>query len=277
MTSTSIGVCRIVLLAAVGISLAIEVESRPLPWGFDGHRIVCSIAWRNMQPATQAAVQALLDQDSLRFRQFEEACLWADEVRRRDPRLDRFITAHYINLPRGEDGVDLDEHCAQSLCVVQAILEQKEVLRDASQPALARLEALKWIAHFVGDIHQPMHAGYGDDRGGNEIQVIFDGQLTNLHSVWDFGLIAKSAMEWQQYAGVLGRDISRVDRNQWGSLDPIGWANESYAITEDTVYEFPIGSPVKDEYYYRNIQTVERQLKKAGIRLANLLNEVLGA
>lgn len=246
-----------------------------LPWGYDGHRIVCSIAWRNMTPATQDAVQALLAaDDSLRFRQFEEACLWADEVRRADPRYERFTTAHYINLSRGEDGVNLDEHCAVSLCIVQAIEEQSSILADTTQSINVRLEALKWLGHFVGDVHQPMHVGYAGDRGGNQIEVILSGVPTNLHSVWDYGLIARTGLEWQRYARRLGGDISRVDRHLWSGMNAIDWANESYSISEDTVYEFPLGGDVKDEYYFRNIQTVERQLKKAGVRLANLLNQI---
>ena len=244
------------------------------PWGYDGHRIVCSIAWRNMTPATRTAVQELLDADSLRFRQFEEACLWADDVRRVKPEYDRFITAHHVNLSRRSTGVDLDAHCVLSLCVVQAITEQSSVLADSDRPVRERLDALKWVTHFVGDIHQPMHVGYGDDRGGNRIEIILSGQPTNLHSLWDYGLIAQTGLEWKVYARRLGYDISPVDRRQWASPNPIEWADESYSITEDTVYEFPLGSEVKDEYYYRNIQTVERQLKKAGVRLANLLNGI---
>jgi len=253
---------------------ATTLKADSTPWGYDGHRIVCSIAWRNMTPATQIAVQELLNQDSLRFQQFEEACLWADEVRGDNPEYDRFTTAHYVNLPRRSDGVDPESHCALSLCIVQAISEQREILADSKRSTRERLDALKWVAHFVGDVHQPMHVGYGDDRGGNRIAIILAGQPTNLHSLWDYGLIAHSGLEWNVYARRLGYDISPVDRRQWASPNPIEWADESYSITEDTVYEFPLGSEVKDEYYYRNIQTVERQLKKAGIRLANLLNGV---
>lgn len=249
-----------------------------MPWGSDGHRIVCAIAWRNMTPRTKEAVQQLLDSDtdSLRYHRFEEACLWADEVRYKDERYDRFKTAHYVNTPRGEGGVDTTRDCAGSLCVVEAVVEQRAILADATQPTKTRLEALKWVSHFVGDIHQPLHV-WGEDKGGNEIEVILNGQPTSLHGVWDYGLIAQTGLEWGRYARVLGHDISAVQRRMWSSPDPVEWADESYSICEDTIYQFPIGSDVKDEYYYRNIQTVERQLKKAGIRLANLLNGMFDA
>jgi hypothetical protein len=187
---------------------------------------------------------------------------------------DRFITAHYVNLPRAADGVDPDEHCVVSLCIIEALDEQRAALADSMRSTRERLEALKWVAHFVGDIHQPMHVGYGDDRGGNRIDVLLEREHSNLHALWDYGLIAQTGLPWQRYAAVLGRDISRVDRHLWSGNNVISWANESYSITEDTVYEFPLMTDVEDEYYYRNIQTVERQLKKAGIRLANLLNGI---
>jgi len=248
-----------------------------LPWSQDGHRIVCAIAWRNMTAETQAAVQELLaSDDSLRFHQFEQACLWADEVRRSDPKYDRFTTAHYIHLSRGDASVDPNEQCLVSLCVVQAIEEQRAILSDSTQSKRARLEALKWVSHFVGDVHQPMHVGYGDDLNGNSIDIILSGEPTNLHALWDYALIAKTGLQWERYARRLGRNISRVDRRLWMGQTVNQWANESFSITEDNVYEFPIGNTVPDEYYYRNIQTVERQLKKAGLRLAEVLNAALG-
>jgi len=274
---TRLQLLTLAVTTIVAAASTVPLRADALPWSADGHRIVCSIAWRNLTTETQVAVQELLaTDDSLRFRQFEEACLWADQVRGRDPMYDRFTTAHYMNLSRGDDGVKLDEHCAASLCLVQAIDEQLAILADSTQSKRIRLEALKWVSHFVGDIHQPLHVGYGDDRGGNSIEIILSGEPTTLHGLWDYALIAKAGLPWERYARRLGRDISRVDRRLWTGQTVIQWANESFSISEDTVYEFPIGSSVPDEYYYRNIQTVERQLKKAGLRLAEVLNTALG-
>ena len=223
------------------------------------------------------SVDAILSTDpEEEFRDFRESCVWADEVRsRRDAKYDTFRTAHYVNIPRGTEGFDIDRDCDGTFCVVEAILEQLAILADRSALLANRRDALKFIGHFVGDIHQPLHAGYGDDRGGNDVRVLVDGQNSSLHSLWDSGFIARNEVEWQQIARGLRFDIRAIDRALWASDDPAVWANESFRIVEDYVYVFPLSPEVEDEYYFRNIHTVEEQLKKAGLRLANLLNAAL--
>jgi len=202
--------------------------------------------------------------------------VWADEIRsRREARYDRFKTAHYINIPRRSDGFDLDRDCADTFCLVDAFLEQKAILEDPSASQGDRRDALKFVGHFVADIHQPLHTGYRDDRGGSSVRVLINGENLSLHSYWDSGFLSRNDAEWQQIARNLKFDIRAIDRTVWMSADPSDWANESFRILEDYVYLFPLSPQVDDEYYFRNIHTVEEQLKKAGLRLANLLNEVL--
>lgn len=247
------------------------------PWGADGHRIVCDIAYRNLKPDVRDAVDALLASDpEERFRNFQESCLWADEIRaRHEAKYDSFATAHYVNIPRSVDGFDIERDCGHSFCVVEAILEQKAILSDSTRPTSERREALKFLGHFVADLHQPLHAGYGDDRGGNSVRVINGADESSLHSYWDSGFIARMGGDWQGIARDLRHDIRRVDWTMWSDLNPADWATESYSIVEDQVYVFPISPQVEDEYFFRNIQTVEEQLKKGGLRLAMILNEVL--
>jgi hypothetical protein len=268
-----------IYLSALFALVAAGMESSPVslaPWGFDGHRVVCEIAYQNLEPGTRDAVDELLAGDpEERFRDFRESCVWADEVRgRREARYDTFRTAHYVNLPRRSDGFDLERDCGNTFCVVEAILEQKAILEDENAPIGARRDALKFVSHFVGDLHQPLHVGYEDDRGGNHIRLLVDGENLSLHSYWDSGFLSRSGEEWQQIARIRF-DIRGIDRALWASDDPGDWANESFRIVEDHVYVFPISPEVEDEYYFRNIHSVEEQLKKAGIRLANLLNAAL--
>jgi len=227
---------------------------------------VCEIAYQNLTPAVRDAVDELLvgDPDE-QYHDFRESSVWADEVRsRREARYDSFRTAHYVNIPRRSAGFDLDRDCADTFCIVEAILEQKAILEDPGASVSDRRDALKFIGHFVGDIHQPLHAGYSDDRGGNSVRVLIHGENWSLHSYWDSGFLARNETGWEKIARDLRFDIRAIDRTMWKSADPADWANESFRIVEDHVYLFPLALQVDDEYYFRNIHTVEEQLKKAG-------------
>jgi hypothetical protein len=144
------------------------------------------------------------------------------------------------------------------------------------------LEALKFLSHFVGDLHQPLHAGHADGLGGNSVMVLVPGGVRrNLHSVWDTELIAMARRPWQAYAAELQADITPTDRVQWSALDPFTWASESFALVEDRLRDAlrvnEAGEPVANhEYYLQKGLTLERRLKQAGFRLARVLEQVLG-
>jgi hypothetical protein len=249
----------------------------PLPWGYDGHRIICDIAYRNLDEDVRNEVDDLLSGDPEEaFRDFREACTWADEIRsRREAAYDTFTTAHYVNIEPGSSGLDLSRDCGHTFCVVEAIVEQSLILADTTADRSKRRDALKFVGHFVGDIHQPLHV-HGRGKGGNDVRVLVNGENYSLHSFWDTGFLIRRGGEWQRVARGLGYGISPIDRAVWANLDPVVWADESFRIAEDRVYVFPLSAEVQDEYYFRNIQTVEEQLQRAGLRLALLLNDILG-
>ncbi|MGH7470790.1 MAG: S1/P1 nuclease [Longimicrobiales bacterium] len=272
--------------------LALRPPFMPAAWGEDGHRIVCEIAFREANVNTQAQIRALLASDA-QFPRFADACIWADDVRARaranEPAFRRFARlsdAHFMNLPRDAAAVSATG-CTRVVngerqpCIIDAITEFTNVLRTSTN-ARTRQEALKFMGHFVGDIHQPLHVGYGDDRGGNNEQVVLpSGEQTNLHSVWDSFLIASAGKRWQDYARELQADINPIDRATWSNLDPVTWARESYQVVEDDVYEDRAGGrgarPLIDRgYFLLNQLTLERRLKQAGVRLARLLEQALG-
>lgn len=269
--------------------------SAPRPgflWGFAGHRIVCDIAFREAHANTQARIRTLISTDQ-EFQRFADSCVWADDVRRRvnagEPAFQRFArlnNAHFVNFTRdaaiiNANGCTRVVGAERQPCVIDAITEFATVLRTSTNQR-ERREALKFLGHFVGDIHQPLHAGYGDDLGGNrELVVLPNGEQTNLHSVWDTLLISSAGKAWQVYARELQADINPIDRAAWSELDPVVWARESYQMVEDDVYEDrPAGQggkPLIDRgYYVLNQLNVERRLKQAGVRLARLLERALG-
>ena len=132
-------------------------------WGDEGHQIVCEIAFRLAQPDTRAAVRKLIRSDT-EFDTFADSCVFPDHPRKRP-------TEHFINLPRDSHGLTSDECPQAAKCVLSAILNDSKVLASKSEKPADRLIALKFLGHWVGDIHQPLHVSFEDDRGGNQITV----------------------------------------------------------------------------------------------------------
>lgn len=183
----------LICLAVPGICFA---------WGADGYKIVGQIAWDHLNPDAKLAVKALLGDDTL-----PDAALWTDEIKS-DPSYDWAKPLHYANVEPGAGEFDLERDCPEEGCVVSAIIRYKGVLRDHAATRAEKLEALKFIVHFVGDIHQPLHVSHTRDKGGNDIRVFFFHDNTNLHHVWDSGLIRHTRRPWSEYAEDLNQAIT---------------------------------------------------------------------
>lgn len=276
-------------VAATAIGAAPASDAEAPRWNNGGHQIVCQIAWLRLTDVARERVTEMLDADP-EYTEFAPSCVWADEIRAQIrlgveslQHLDRYTPAHYVNTPRGRSGVDPNA-CTRfradrppSMCVIDGILEVSRSLRH-SDDAAARLQALKFLGHFVGDVHQPLHAGYGDDRGGNDFEVSMMGLSgRNLHGVWDAFFLQHGGRPWDELADELAARVTPIDARLWSSTDPVVWADESYQLVEREVYQGldPNRAYIGQEYYDRHIATVERQLMKAGVRLALVLNDIL--
>jgi hypothetical protein len=187
-----------------------------------------------------------------------------------------------VNIPvqppaRTSDDYDAVRDCPQDDCVVAKIKEFGRVLADRQAPERQRLEALKYIVHFVADVHQPLHASDDHDRGGNNVPIIFMGYPTNLHAVWDSGIIARAVKgDERGYALKLVREITPAEREQWSQGDPVSWANESHRIAVDAIYgELPHSGLLPAGYQNKALPVVNTQLERAGVRLGNVLNAFL--
>lgn len=141
----------------ISLVLSTLPVSQALAWGDDGHRIVCQIALLEMAPATLAEVDALIATDPP-FASFADACSWADHPRKRDDE-------HYVNLPRDAPGLTAEPCPLADRCVVTSIGKDMAVLASPTAGEVPRLMALKYLGHFVGDLHQPLHVSFQDDRG----------------------------------------------------------------------------------------------------------------
>ncbi|MGH8184736.1 MAG: S1/P1 nuclease [Rhodanobacteraceae bacterium] len=238
-------------------------------WGPRGHRIVACLAEAQLTPLARAEVDRLL---ALRgARHLADVANWADDLRDTDPALFRRTKRmHFVNFHSRNCIYQPPRDCRRGECVVAAIEKYSAVLADRSNPPAERAEALAFVVHFVGDIHQPLHADYRRDAGGNDIQVRWRGRGTNLHKVWDSLMLDSTHLSAAQYARKLLAENSPVATGG----TPIEWAEESCRIDrDDGVY--PPTHFIDRAYVEREFPIAEMRLRQAGVRLAELLNRDL--
>jgi hypothetical protein len=267
---------RHLLLALV---VLFPISSDAWAWGDEGHKIACEIAMRLVQPNTRAEIQKLISNDD-RFASFSDACTWPDHPRQR-------ASEHFLNLPRDSAGLSSETCPGASACVVTAIKKDFDVLSSNNVSQTQKLASLKFLGHWVGDIHQPLHVSFEDDRGGNSIPV--SGLCgPNLHSAWDTCLVLKAVGEDVGEATTeLMNTITPAKIESWTRSEPMDWANESFTIAEQAQTKYcirqgascdhPSGKVTVDAVYVAaNTPIVKEQLQKAGVRLAHLLDAALG-
>jgi len=239
-------------------------------WGEEGHRLVVRIAEGLMTPAAKAQVAAtLMPGESL-----EDLASWADEVRRTRRDTEEW---HYVDVPRTSAGLDMKRDCPKGNCVAGKVSDFRKAWRDPSVSAESRREALLFLAHFVGDLHQPLHCEDNDDRGGNDVRVLFLKTHTNLHALWDSGLLRTMAGEDHLLAALV-QAITPKEVAAWSSGTVEQWVDESFHAAQTTVYGLlPAASkgqtvPLGEWYEQMAEPVLEQQLEKAGVRLAAILN-----
>tara|TARA_B100001175_G_scaffold102442_1_gene86890 strand:- start:444 stop:1208 length:765 start_codon:yes stop_codon:yes gene_type:complete len=231
-------------------------------WGKTGHRIVAEIANRNLTEKTIKKINIILDGESL-----PSISTWADEIKS-DPEFKKYNSWHYVNIPLDKNYGDVEKNPKGD--VVMAINECIEVLKNENSSLSSKAFYLKFLVHLVGDIHQPFHVGRFEDRGGNDIKLKFFGKSTNLHRLWDTDMINDHQMSYTEFAENLEK-LKFLNT----TLNPKDWAKESQNEVKKIYSEVKKDDYIGYEYLYKNFHTVEKQLYKAGIRLADLLNEVI--
>ncbi|CAM4396599.1 S1/P1 nuclease [Nocardia ninae] len=254
-------------------AILLSVPPTATAWGVQGHNTTGAIADLRLTAAARDEVGRLLagEPDPT----LAGVANWADEVRANDPELGKISAPwHYVNI--GENGCVYDPavNGNNGQNVIEALRRQTATLADRSRPVAERGQALKFIVHFVGDIHQPMHAGYARDRGGNEVKVQYLGRSTNLHSVWDSRMLdtrhASDAEELQRLLALPAPDLPPTQPD----TDPIRWAEDSCRVLA-TPGVYPASSTIGDEYTRQFLPIAETRLRRAGELLGRLVNAVL--
>jgi hypothetical protein len=255
---------RVVLL------LLLAMPALAQAWGPAGHRIVASLAERELNASAHAEVRRLLaltDDDEL-----ADVANWADDLRD-DPRRRALWRStarlHFVNFANADCRYVAPLDCPGGRCAVGAIERYSHVLGDRSRPDDQRAEALRFLVHFVADVHQPLHAGYRRDGGGNGRQVRFDGRGTNLHALWDTPVLQVRGESWRRHAARLARAPLPFVHGTAAR-----WAEESCRLTRGSGI-YARTRHIGDRYLAHMRPLAERRVREAAARLAAMLNGAL--
>jgi hypothetical protein len=231
-------------------------------WGPLGHQTVAMAARVQLTPEALARLQELMDLEP--GTTLADIAIWADEHRSPET-----APWHYVNFPVGDCNYRPARDCPDGQCIVAALDAQLQILSSRAPPP-ARLQALKWVVHLVADLHQPLHAGMAEDRGGNRYQLQFLLRWSNLHALWDSGLIRHMGEDAPTLAAGLARQF-------WpstpGGLSARAAAEESCRIARQPGF-YPPGA-AGQQYISTYTPIVEQRLWLASVRLAALLNRAL--
>ncbi|UYZ63922.1 S1/P1 nuclease [Hymenobacter weizhouensis] len=241
-------------------------------WGVDGHRAVGKIAEQHLSRRAKREIQRLLGTESLPL-----VSTWADEVRPY-PEFKETGPWHYVNTPSGLSQEQYRQQLKSqtepnAYNMLQAKLRE---LTDSGKTQAERIMALKFVVHIVGDVHQPLHAGHAEDKGGNDIKVKYRGKDTNLHSLWDSGLIDYQGLTYTEMAQQYDQRLRRRQVRALQAAPADQWLWESYQASEKLYQEAPTDTDIDYRYYPAHAELLRQRITEAGIRLAGLLNEVLG-
>jgi hypothetical protein len=275
---------RILLILAALLGFASPARAY---WEY-GHQTVAAIALRNVTPAVRAEIgrllakQALLETPTCPARTIEEASVWADCVKTLGPRFSYAYNWHYQNVSICKD-FTLKGNCPDGNCVSAQIERDVKLLKDKTVPVRERVMALVFLVHFVGDLHQPLHAGDRGDLGGNKALSTYGAYSTeklNLHSIWD-GLLAERAISTppslvrayapSERAAVDGGTVEDWSRDSW----QVARLAYGAALGGDPCGPMPDRAMLDEAMIEKLIEPARRQVVKGGLRLARLLNEAL--
>lgn len=271
MTTLRVRIRCLFIVALLLISTGLS-QKPSFAWGSKGHQIIAHLAAERLSSRARKGVADLLGRASL-----ESVANWADQMKaNRDD--------HFLRIPLERNSYDAETDCIGGNCLIKAIENNISILSDYDKPPAARAEALRYIVHFIGDLHQPLHCANNNDASGSKFPVSFFGVPTNLLKVWDEDIIDTI---WDEYAVKLGKvDFAAYDDQLSSMMD--GKAQNGAGYTKGTITDWALDShrlarnayPAKgdtnlaEDYYNTNKPIVNEQLFKAGVRLAKVLNDI---
>jgi hypothetical protein len=234
-------------------------------YGPIGHRAIATIAELYLTDTAKQQIKELLDGDGIVI-----VATYADDIRS-DKKYDYTSTWHYVNAKDDETYKESKKNPNGD--VISAINESIAILKDPKSSKEEKAFRLKLLVHFIGDLHQPMHAGHAEDLGGNTIKVTWHKKPTNLHKVWDSNLIESQKMSYSEIAATMKQppyiDIKRIQKG-----DVVSWYNESKELSKKIYASVKPNENLSYKYSYTYYPIQKQRLNYAGIRLAKVLNDI---
>ncbi|MDT0554378.1 S1/P1 nuclease [Patiriisocius hiemis] len=234
-------------------------------WGKTGHRVTGEIAEKYLSKNAKKAIESLLNGESLAF-----VSTYGDEIKS-DDAYRKYGPWHYVNFPF--DSAYETHPKSDRGDIIVAINTCIKVLKSKTESNENKAFHLRLLVHFIGDLHQPLHIGLAEDKGGNDFQVRWFNEGTNLHTVWDTKMIEHYNMSYKELASNT-RKLSKQELSTIKSGSVLDWMNESRAICKDVYENTEVGEKLGYRYMHDYFTTVRSQLQKGGIRLATILNEI---
>lgn len=256
---------------SIGFALFFFVPLHTMAWGLLGHRVTGEIAEKYLTTTAKKEIQKLLGNESLAM-----ASNWADFIKS-DSTYNYIGPWHYIDLSTGMNAAQLRNYLKTDTVPdvytkVNLIISQ---LRIKSLSKTKKIFYLKLLIHFIGDMHQPMHASHAEDNGGNNIRLTWFSTPTNLHRVWDENLIEFQQLSYTEMAAAVNY-ATAAQVKQWQKQPISDWVIESYDLAEQLYKEVQPNDKLSYPYNYSHLAMLNRQLLKGGVRLAGLLNQIFG-
>ena len=255
--------------------LALLLTSNLFAWGAEGHRIIGMAAFEMLDETARTEVLGILDQPAPAelANTLSEACSWPDTVREQNEWA-WSSPLHYVNIPRNTDRYDRERDCPEGRCATEGIIHFAGQLAYPDMASEKRWQAFAFVCHLVADLHQPLHAGFRDDRGANTVDVVYRGEEYNLHWFWDgVNVRARLGDEDQMVARLARAGITKAG-GDWSPSEVAAWTEQSHALAKDKAY--PEGRVIDEGFADSRWALSVLQWERAAERLARLLNAVLG-
>lgn len=240
-------------------------------WGYGdhGHRAFCDAAYQLAQPATQQHIDELVAKHP-EYENFGTLCHWADDIKSQ-PQWDWAKPHHYVNFPRHAAKVSPEDCPLEGGCVLSAIMHHYHVLQHNPDD----WAALAFLAHFMGDLHQPMHVSFADDLGGNRAHLMYYDEPTNLHILWDIHMLLRRGYDdVPAKVTELTVTLTPLAPLALSADDVLAWANESAAITRRIYSQFRDGQALGDAYTAQWGPILEQRMQQGAQRLAAVLDQL---
>ena len=250
----------------IALSLLMVVTFQALPWGKTGHRIIGLIAERHLTKKAKKNIDKILKTETL-----AEVSNYMDFIRA-DDQYDHMSPWHYCTVPDGQtyEEAGTPEEGDAIVTIERLMSELKSKQFTDGDEAFA----IKLLVHLIGDIHQPLHVGNGEDRGGNDVKLDYFWKSSNLHRVWDSGIIDGQEYAYTEYTEWIDH-ATEAELEKWENDELMDWIYESKEYRSQC-YELPEDLKIAYDYDYKNLDLVNQRLLQAGIRLAAVLNEIYG-